>query len=128
MNLPGATAAIKAFIQATNNDTVDEKEVMRRTQICTSCPKLSNVSKFRSVISQQLGRIANRHRMPREIKQNACGACGCSLMLLIPSKVLHPDKPEELAARPSTCWVLTAEQSAEKKAEEDSSPSGCPNC
>lgn len=133
MNLPGAKAAAKAFFEAKKGDVVDEAEIMRRTQICGACPRKGRRSSAITAVSRMLGYVANKHRVPDEISRFRCNACNCSFMLMIPSKTLHPDTPEEEALRPSQCWVLTAEKQAAKKIEEDakfgtSRTKPCPNC
>jgi hypothetical protein len=127
MNIPGAKAAIKAFMDAKKGDVVSEDEVMRRVQICGGCHQKKRKSSIITSISRTLGHLANRHRVPDEISKFRCDACKCSLMLLIPSKTLHPDTPEEEEARPSKCWVLTTEKQAAKRKQEEAR-GGCPNC
>jgi len=107
MNFQGATAAIKAFREATRGNVVDTQEVTRRAAICGACPKRTFVRGARSEVSQVLGVLANKHRVPPELSGCMCGVCKCSLMLLIPATPadLHKDTPEELAERPEQCWI-----------------------
>lgn len=107
MNLTGATAAIRAFKEALNDHVVDEREVMRRVAICQACPKLKRDTGVKTGISRMLGNLANKHRLPDEIKGKSCGVCGCSMMLLLPANTesLHKDNEDESKIRPTTCWM-----------------------
>lgn len=108
-----ALTAAKAFTHALSGDVVSADEIRRRAAICSTCPQRKLVRNRTSQISQTLGMIANRHRVPRDIKDYACGVCGCSLMLLIPAtkKDLHEDSPEESEKRPERCWLTDATKS-----------------
>lgn len=114
MNFPGAAAALAAFNQARKGDTVSEEEIMRRAAICKVCPKRKKTTGVRSRISRQLGIIANRNKVPDELRNYSCGVCDCSLMLLAPSVEGHADSDEQLADRPDTCWMMTPEKIAKK--------------
>lgn len=107
MNFAGATAAIRAFKEASRNNAVDESELMRRYKICEKCPKLGNVVGV-SVASQVLGRIANKNKVPRHVHKKRCNVCSCAMLLLLPTKPehLHKDTPEQKAERPANCWLL----------------------
>jgi hypothetical protein len=109
MNTNGALAAIKAFKEALNGNVVSEQEVLRRTMVCAICPKLKRDTGVKTGISRMLGNLANKHRLPDEIKGKSCGVCGCSLMLLLPAtdKDLHVDSPEQAKERPKSCWMIT---------------------
>jgi hypothetical protein len=120
MNFPGAAAALAAFAQASTGDTVGEVEVMRRNSVCAACPKREKVTGIVSRVSQTLGVLANRHRVPKSMKDYRCGVCGCALMLLIPAKTPHKDSPEEAAVRPSSCWASDGAAPPVKSA-----PGGC---
>lgn len=133
VNIPGAKAAAKAFIEAKKGDVVDDQEIMRRSQICGGCPRKQRRRSATTAVSRLLGYVSNKHRVPDEISRYNCGACGCSFMLLIPSKTRHPDTEEEKALRPSNCWMLTTEEAAAKKSDEDakygaSRSKPCANC
>jgi hypothetical protein len=106
-------AAIKAFQHALSGNVVSPEEVRRRGNVCATCPKRERVRNSVSKISRFLGMLANRHRLPKEIKDFACGVCGCSLQLLLPAtkEDLHKDSPEEAAKRPEQCWLTSATKS-----------------
>ena len=107
MNIQGAKAALIAFKEALNDDVVSEQEILRRTAICQKCPKRKRDTGVKTGLSRILGNLANKHRLPEEIKGKSCGVCGCSLMMLLPAneKSLHRDSPEEAAQRPADCWI-----------------------
>ena len=107
MNTKSATAAILAFKEALSGHVVSAEKIVRRAGICQTCPKRKNDTGVKTGISRMLGNLANKHRLPDEIKGKSCGVCGCSLMLLLPAteKDLHKDNAEEAAERPATCWM-----------------------
>lgn len=105
-----AIAAAKAFREAVRGNVVSPEEILRREVICAACPKRGRVIGWKSVVSQKLGAIANKNRLPSSVKDYKCNVCGCSLMLLLPAtaKDLHRDSPEEAKNRPKTCWLTAA--------------------
>ena len=137
MNLAGAAAAVKAFKEARSGDIVEPEEVLYRMRICEQCPVRSRRPSVRSRISLMLGRISNKNKVPDKLSKYNCGACGCSLMLLLPSKTRHPDTPEEHESRWVNCWLLSDEERiarAAGTAKENSHPTnrssttGCASC
>ena len=107
-----AIAAARAFQDAIKGEVVTADEIARREKICSACPKRKLTRNFTGRMSQVLGMIANRNRVPNSIRSYSCGVCGCNLMLLIPAteKDQHKDSPAEAKQRPAACWML-----AEKK-------------
>lgn len=108
------TAALKAYAEATRGNTVSDREFARRMSVCKTCPKLRRTSGLTGRVSQILGSLSIKHRVPREMSSSSCGVCGCSLLLLVPAlpKNLHEDSPEEAQKRPNACWmkaVLTSD-------------------
>lgn len=112
----GALAAAKAAVKVATGDVVDDTELKRRADICHSCPMKSESSGcFGCNASARLASIANlmkrtfgkELRLPRNLKRFNCGVCGCSLSLLLPTKVenLHADTPEQASKRPANCWM-----------------------
>lgn len=108
MNAQGAASAIKAFKDALSGGVVSPEEIIRRTSICSACPKRRRDTGVTTALSRMLGNIANKNRLPEEIKGKSCGVCGCSLMLLLPAtaKDLHKDNENEAKERPQQCWIL----------------------
>jgi hypothetical protein len=100
-------AAIKAFQHALSGKVVSPEEVRARHNVCVKCPQRVRVGRDISAVSKFLGMLANRHRVPQEVKGFKCGVCGCSLMLLLPATKddLHVDTEKEAAVRPKTCWI-----------------------
>lgn len=104
-----AASAAKAFTHALNGSVVSAEEIRRRGGICNACPKRKFIRTRASKMSRTLGLLANRHRLPSDIKDYVCGVCGCSLMLLLPATPpdLPVDNEKEAAERPDKCWILT---------------------
>lgn len=102
-------AALKAYAEATRGNTVSDREFARRMSVCKTCPKLRRTSGLTGRVSQILGSLSIKHKVPREMSSSSCGVCGCSLLLLVPAlpQNLHSDSPEEALKRPSTCWMKT---------------------
>lgn len=107
MSPKSALAAIAAFKEALSGNVVSVDEVTRRAGICSTCPKRKMDTGVKTGISRMLGNLANKHRVPEEIKGRSCSVCGCSLLLLIPAtdKDLHKDNEQEAKERPSICWI-----------------------
>lgn len=102
-------AAARAFVEATKGDVVSTEEISKRARICKACPlrvRTSGVGR----VSQILGNIANKNRLPSELKDYACSVCGCSMQLLLCAKNPHTDSEKERARRlkgNKNCWLLS---------------------
>ena len=107
MNPSDILAAANAFKAALQGDVVDDATITLRTEICQKCPKRTKTTGIKSRVSQILGNLANKHKVPSDIADYKCDVCGCSLMLLIPAteKDQHKDSPEEAKFRPRQCWL-----------------------
>jgi hypothetical protein len=107
MNPTGAKAAIKAFVEATQGNVVPEAIVQHRASICNRCPK-RKVTRGVSRVSQLLGILSGKHKVPNEIANYSCGVCKCNMLLLLPAtkENIHKDTEEERKERPQTCWIL----------------------
>ena len=107
LNLKGAMAAIRAFQEARRGNVVSTTEIVNRGSICAKCPKRVPTTGV-STVSAVLGRMANKHLVPKDVSQYSCGVCGCSLMLLLPASEenIHKDTAEERTQRPEQCWLL----------------------
>lgn len=104
------TAALRAYSEATKGNTVSDVEFARRISVCKTCPRLRRVSGLTGRVSQILGSLSIKHKVPRDVSGCSCGVCGCSLLLLAPALPgnLHEDSPEEAKKRPSSCWMKTS--------------------
>jgi hypothetical protein len=109
-----AAAAAKAFKHAIQGEVVSPDEIRRRGAICNTCPKRQLVRNRSSQVSQKLGLLANRHRVSPEVKDYACGVCGCALLLLLPATPgdLHVDSEKEASERPEKCWLTSVQKPA----------------
>ncbi len=116
ISLHDAFKAANAFLKLVKDDIVSQAEIDRRTRICLSCPKLEMASNCMacggSRIATNLLNAAKRAlgsdiQFDRAIKTRYCGVCGCSLSLLIPTKLQHfkKDTPDKAASRPNICWA-----------------------
>lgn len=105
MNLLGAISAIRAFKEATQGQTVSPEEIKRRVSVCGNCPARKSNSGIVGRVSQTMGILANKHKVPSDISKFMCSICGCNLSLLIPAVNPHKDSAEEAAKRPLTCWL-----------------------
>lgn len=109
ITIQDARAAALAFTEAVKGNTVSAEEIVNRTLICRTCPRRGNAVGI-SRVSVILGKLANKHRVPAELGDSVCRACGCSLLLLIPAtkENLHVDSPAESRRRPGRCWLKQA--------------------
>jgi hypothetical protein len=57
-------------------------------------------------VSELLGIMANKNRVSPVFQDNACGVCGCSLLMLLPARDedLHKDTADQRKSRPRFCW------------------------
>lgn len=110
MNTQGAIAAIRAFKEATQNNTVTPEVLKERIRVCNACPMRSSNRGVVGRVTETLSRLAIQHKVPSEIAGFKCGVCGCPLSLLAVSlpENLHKDSEEEAAKRPLTCWLGSA--------------------
>lgn len=113
LNLQGAVAALKAYQQARKGNVVSTETVAARAAICFRCPK-RKVTRGVSKVSEMLGILANRNRVPNAVASYSCSVCSCSLMMLLPAvkEDLHKDSPEEAKERPDSCWIKHLDKSA----------------
>lgn len=107
MNPADILAAANAFKAALKRDVVDAATIACRTEVCKKCPLRARSTGIKTRVSQILGNLANKHKVPADIADYACAVCDCSLMLLVPStdKDQHKDSPEEKKKRPASCWL-----------------------
>lgn len=106
MKTQDAIAALRAYQEARRGQVVSAGTLARRAETCAACPMRKPTAGV-SLISGILGNLANKHRVPAELADFACGVCGCSMMLLLPAfdDDLHRDSEAEAAVRPETCWM-----------------------
>lgn len=111
-----ALAAGKAAVKIVTGDTVDQKEMQRRWDICRGCPALSETSECFSCnrarfVAELTGTVKSifgkEIKYPGESKKYTCGVCGCTLALLLPTRSdgFHEDSEEEKKHRPDFCWI-----------------------
>ena len=106
MKISDAIAALNAFAEAVRENTVPSTTLLERIAICDECPMKQRNSGVKNRVSQILGTLAAKHKVPDSISGYSCGVCGCNFSLLLPAlpENLHKDSPEEAQKRPALCW------------------------
>jgi hypothetical protein len=107
----GAASAMKQI----GGDSVDPQEILRRSAICQSCPKRSNISGCSSCeVGGKLMQFVNKIKksfgtpvdIPNNLSREFCGVCECSLGMMIPAPLNHfHTSTIEDKNRPKFCWL-----------------------
>lgn len=108
MKLSDITSLTRAFIEATRGEVVSVSEIDARARLCKNCPARVRTRGVGRV-SEILGQIANKNKLPSDLKDFSCSVCGCAFQLLIPSTKPHVDSDRERARRiklNDKCWIL----------------------
>lgn len=111
----------KAIVRLQGGSRVDNEEMERRAGICKyavqgGCPKLSEVAGCASCaaganISSWLSKLKNffggeKLVIPNNLGDMYCSCCGCSLAIMIPSKMESFDfEKDNQKDRPKHCWL-----------------------
>lgn len=102
----------KALLNYAMGKAVSNQEILRRANICATCPKVSNVSdcmgcggsgRITSLINTIRRQKGSEVAIPNNIKRKFCGVCQCSIPLLIVTKFEDFSKDEHV--RPDHCWM-----------------------
>lgn len=113
-SLSEAYHASLAMFRFAQGETVDQKELDRRTSICLSCPLMTKtsfcsgcggLSKATTLLNETRRLTRNKLKFHESIKTQFCDACGCGLPLLLSTKKEMLPKDESDAVRPSWCWI-----------------------
>lgn len=123
LKMSDAINGAKAFIRLVGGDRVEQEEINRRAGICSagnkggSCPKLAETSNCKSCggfmgsLLSWVGKLkamfnSSNFQIPNGLESSYCDCCGCSLALMLPSKIdaFKFEKSEQLK-RPSFCWL-----------------------
>ena len=106
------TAALRAFTESVRGNVVSLDEFSRRAAICRTCPMRKLNQGFPTRVSQVLGALSSKYRVPQEIGNFSCRVCGCSFLLLLPAtrENLHKDSAAEAAKRPENCWMKSLDK------------------
>lgn len=116
MNFAEVVTGAKAILDVTKGEVVEQSEITRRASICTSCPLSSTttdciacgfgsrLSKFISDLKTKV--FESNYKVPNGMDRNYCKVCGCSLAMMIPSKMsAFKESDQKQAERPDHCWV-----------------------
>jgi hypothetical protein len=115
IGLQDAFRGANAILNYVSGNSVSEDESMRRSAICQACPLSSTVAgcsscglagkitKFVNTIKKNKGNYA----IPNYISSKFCSFCGCSLPLMVVTKLENFKKESDLdnARRPDNCWL-----------------------
>lgn len=114
-----AVRGAKAIVKMAKGQVVDGSEILRRANICTGCHLSSKssgcatcrfgrqVTDVVNVIRSLAGRsISYPNIKGSKARDMNCGACGCSLMVMLPAQIECFDESEEKnQSRPDICWA-----------------------
>lgn len=111
----------KAFIKVNSGDHVDQSEMNRRAGICSygfngACPRLEDTSVCSAcssggALTRWIGQVKNffgfkTESIPNNLGNKYCGACGCSLAMMIPSRTSNFNySADKQIKRPKGCWA-----------------------
>ena len=116
MNLAGAKAACGAIIASAAGNVSNNQEIARRWNICRTCPYLTAVSdcmtcggagRVSSLINAVKAKFRKNFLIPNEAGKRYCGACGCTMALLLPTLMTGQKVESEgfNQNRPDECWL-----------------------
>jgi hypothetical protein len=110
VTLQGALAALNAAKEATRDNVVTSEVLQSRIAVCKACPQRRRITGTLSHVGNILARLANKHKVPKDISDFKCGVCSCPLSLLTTAlpENLHVDSADEAVKRSKTkCWMQT---------------------
>lgn len=102
----------KALLKYAMGKAVSNQEILRRSNVCATCPKVSNVSdcmgcggsgKITSLINTIRRQKGKEVAIPDKVKRKFCGVCQCSIPLLVVTRFEDFSKDEHI--RPDHCWM-----------------------
>lgn len=116
ISLADAMKAAQAVVKMASGDHVSRDEYSRRVTICTGCNNKSKVSdcmgcgasgKLTNFMMKVRSLLRLSYKTDSKINSQFCYSCGCSLALLLVTKVKNYkyESDEENKKRPSTCWL-----------------------
>jgi hypothetical protein len=116
VSISDASRAAKALMKIIPGDYVEESEYKRRLKICATCPlKQANSDcmgcggsgKAARALLNVRAKLGLGYKMDGIVGRQFCGFCGCSLSLLLVTKVANykiEDKNLN-TQRPGHCWL-----------------------
>lgn len=116
VSIRDAASAAKALMKIIHGEYVNEEEYKRRLSICSSCPLRQKNSdcmgcggsgKAARNILEFRAKLGLSYNIDSNTGSHFCGFCGCSLSLLLVTKVENYKKEEEEInnQRPGHCWL-----------------------
>jgi len=107
----GATSALKQI----GGDTIPQEEINRRAIICSSCPKLSEISGCKSCgFGGKIVKLVNNVKqvfgfgvkIPNGLGSHFCDCCNCSLAMMLPANLIDfNESTRNDKTRPDSCWL-----------------------
>lgn len=108
----GAMAALKF----TTGKSTSSKEIIRRSDICASCPLIDIVGgcfscgmggKIAKAINEVRAKKGSTIKIPSEVNTKFCGFCSCSIPLMVVTNLedFYSESTEVNNKRPDVCWL-----------------------
>lgn len=116
LTLADAIHGAKAVLKYTTGASASTDEILRRSKICADCPLRSKVGGCMSCgAAGAIARFVNTVRstmkvstqIPSEVRSHYCNHCGCSLALIVVSKMdaFSFENDTKNNQRPDMCWL-----------------------
>lgn len=116
VSINDASRAAKALIKIIPGDYVEKSEYLRRLQICSSCPLRQKNSdclgcggsgRAARIMMSFRSKLGLGYQLDNKVGAQFCGFCGCSLSLLLVTKVQNYKKESDIEndSRPNHCWL-----------------------
>ncbi len=116
ITLQDAIKGAQAVIKYGTGSSVGNEELFRRSMICKACPLMKEIGGCRScgaagAIARFVNKIKSTYglqmQIPPEVRENYCGFCGCSLALMVVTKLqdFKPEPDQINQTRPDSCWL-----------------------
>jgi len=111
-----AIHGVTAMIKYASRPGSSNQEIVRRSDICATCPQRSDIAKCGPCgtmrkITTWVNSIRAKKKVeapiPSEVKYSYCGICDCSLALMVVTKIedFYEENSSKNALRPTRCWL-----------------------
>lgn len=117
IGLAEAVSGAKAIIRYTTGSATTSEEILRRSSICAACPLINKLggcapcgaaAKISNFVSNIRASLKLQIPIPTEVKASFCEVCGCSLALMVVSRMDAFNEPaSKNLSRPDNCWAKT---------------------
>lgn len=116
VSIQDAAKAATALIKIIPGDYVSQEEYQRRAKICATCPLRQRNSdcmgcggsgRAARMLMSFRSKLGLGYKVDEKIARQFCGFCGCSLSLLMLTKIKNykTEDEETNSSRPSHCWL-----------------------